>query len=40
MADDGRFAVVWSSYGMDGSGAAVLLQRYDPSGRALGAAPW
>jgi cysteine-rich repeat protein len=40
MADDGRFAVVWSSYGMDGSGTAVLLQRYDPSGRALGAAPW
>ncbi len=40
MAGDGRFVVVWSSYGMDGSGAAVLLQRYDAAGRALGAAPW
>ncbi|MBW2260644.1 MAG: DUF4215 domain-containing protein [Deltaproteobacteria bacterium] len=40
MAPDGRYVLVWSSYGMDGSGAAVLLQRYDPSGRALGAAPW
>jgi hypothetical protein len=40
LAADGRFVVVWSSYGIDGSGAAVLAQRYDSSGRPLGSIPW
>jgi len=36
----GRYVIVWSSYGMDGSGAGVYCQRYDASGRPLGVLPW
>jgi hypothetical protein len=32
----GRFVVVWSSYGQDGSSGGVFGQRYDPSGGPLG----
>ncbi|MCD6498296.1 MAG: DUF4215 domain-containing protein, partial [Deltaproteobacteria bacterium] len=35
-ADDGRFVVVWQSYGQDGSGYGVYGQRYDAVGNALG----
>jgi hypothetical protein len=40
MKPDGAFIVVWSSYGMDGSGAGVFSQRYSASGTALGASSW
>ncbi|MDJ0764426.1 MAG: DUF4215 domain-containing protein [Myxococcota bacterium] len=36
MAPDGRFVVVWQSYGQDGSGNGVFGQRYDVAGNPLG----
>ncbi|MDP4154028.1 MAG: hypothetical protein Q8929_00200 [Bacillota bacterium] len=33
---DGGFVVVWNSYGQDGSGYGVYLQRYDASGNKIG----
>jgi hypothetical protein len=37
-ADDGDFVVAWESAGIDGSGNAVMLQRYDSAGLPQGAA--
>jgi len=36
MAPDGRFVVVWTSYGQDHQGAGVYGQRYDASGNPQG----
>jgi hypothetical protein len=37
-ADDGDFVVAWESAGIDGSGNAVMVQRYDSAGLPQGAA--
>ena len=37
MDDSGRFVVVWSSYGQDGSDIGVFARRYDEAGNPLGA---
>jgi hypothetical protein len=36
MADDGRFVIVWSSYGQDGASHGVFARRFDASGNPLG----
>jgi hypothetical protein len=35
MADDGRFVIVWSSYGQDGASHGVFARRFDAAGNPL-----
>jgi hypothetical protein len=37
MANDGRFVIVWQSYGQDGASYGVFAQRFDSAGVAQGA---